>query len=96
MNDLNWEIFTPQEQDKLKQAIKDNRTEALAPCVDEMNQEKEAELQKIVNSMTNVSEGFESSVRDKFWKKNGNGPQTPEEEAKLQKEIVLLSVFLNR
>ena len=87
MTNINWEIFTPLEQTKLKKAIEEGHFDFLASLVDEMSQEKELELQKVVNSNNNVGTGFQSKAKDNFWKNHANGPETPEEEAQLQKEI---------
>lgn len=52
--------------------------------------EKEAELQRIINILEPINEGFESEVRKEMNKALPNGPQSPEEEvewdAKLQAE----------
>jgi len=92
-HNINWEVFTREEKDKIMQARRVGDLDALTSLV-AMTPTKEIELQKIVDAMTPQADGFESKVRkemeEHFKKKGINGPQLPAEEAqweaKLQEE----------
>ena len=53
----------------------------------DMDPDKEIELQKICDSLKPQAEGFESKIKDEYWKSHPLGPQNPEEEAELQKSL---------
>lgn len=87
VQNVNWEVFSKQEADRLQQIINQNQKDMIACVCDDINKDKEAELQKISDQMNNISQNFVSTVREKYWLENPGGPQTQEEEAKLQAEI---------
>lgn len=82
---INWEIFTQEEKNNLKRMIKSGHITGLTQAVPAMNKEKELELQKIVDYMRPIADGFKSKVREQI-EKDGH-PETPEEEAVIQKEM---------
>lgn len=74
------EIFTHEELSKLQPLIEKNDYKHLTDVIDDMTQEKEIELQRIINEIAPNTEGFESNVAKEMAKELPNGPQTPEEE----------------
>lgn len=87
VKNINWDVFSQEEATRLKKAIEDGSVEAIVPVIDTMTQEKEAELQKICSQMSSPEENYENSKLEEYWMNNPQGPQTPAEEAELQKEL---------
>lgn len=90
LENVNWELFTVEERAVLEKLIAMGEVANLSGGVIEMNQGKEAELQKITNHLRPVPVEFESDAAKK-WRvdrlKQGlkADPETPDEEAALQK-----------
>lgn len=90
IDEVNWNVFTLEETAVIKQLVEMQQRDHIAQGVLEMTPEKEAELQKIGNLLRPVPQEFESEAL-KQWKisrmkENKNpDPETPEEEAQLQK-----------
>lgn len=90
-----WEQFTNEEQTALKKAINLGLRNYLVQCVVEMTPQKEVELQRLANQMQPVAIEAESGVLKKFTIEKlhkirtgdatSTSPETPEEEAELQK-----------
>lgn len=89
---ISWATFMNEEQAALKKAVSMGLRNYLAQCVIEMTPEKEVELQKLADQMSPEISTDESVVLKKFMVdrlKAGMdpSPQTPEEEAELQKAL---------
>lgn len=84
---LRREIFTQEELDRLEPLILEGRHEYLMTILDEITPEKEIEIQRVVNYLKPLSEGFESNVRKEMDATLPNGPQTPEEEAEWDRKL---------
>lgn len=89
---INWEVFPIEEQEALQKLMKMGERDNIAGGVLEMTPAKEFELQKIGTLMRPVPDEFESSVMEKYVKDRLSqnlpaSPQTPEEEAILQKAL---------
>lgn len=87
-----WEVFTNEEQAALKKAIELSLKSVLTQCVIEMTPQKEAELQKLADQMSPIVNNEESKTMSNFIierLKQGldPSPQSPEEEAELQKAL---------
>ena len=85
MNDVNWKFFTRAEKERLVALRKQGYYQGFTNVLDDITPAKEIEIQKMVDFMRPVAEGFESKLRKKF-EKRGTA-ETPEEEAKIQKEL---------
>jgi len=81
---VNWDIFSAEEQEKMKALIVIGEPERLALVVDEMTKEKENEVQKIRDQITPLVQDERSKIITEFWKKHPDGPQSPAEEKELQ------------
>ena len=85
---INYGVFTLEEKIYIKRMIKlgdyKNLTIPIA-----MNKAKENEIEKIRKDLEPLTADFESKVRKEYDKKHQDGPQTPEEEAKLEKALRL-------
>lgn len=89
---ISWSVFTREEHDALNKMLEMGEFKSFAQAVVEMTPEKEFEIQKLTDSFANQNENFESEAHAQWRKeqqKKTNGasadPQTPEEEAELQK-----------
>ena len=93
MLNIEWRVFEHEEQNELKRAIGARDKDAIACIVSNTNMdpEKEAELQKIVDSMVEDDEDFVSEVEDEVTRDFHEGTSitehTPELEAKFQKKL---------
>lgn len=90
---INWHVFTLEEQNNIKEAIGRGDRDNLACLIEGVNMdlEKEAELQKIVDRMTPDDEDFVSEVdgevsRD-FLEGVAEADKTPEIEEEFQKKL---------
>lgn len=86
MNLVNWSYFTKEEKITLNKMIDTGYVDGLTECVPNMTPAKELELQKIVDHITGKTPKFKSKIRERI-EKEGH-PETPEQEAKLQEELV--------
>lgn len=91
MENINWDVFTRAEKDKIMKARQVGDVKHLANVVDMMTPAKEIQLQKIVDFLTPLAKGFESKVRTEmikhFKKKGVSGPQNPNEEEKWENKL---------
>lgn len=87
---INKLIFTKDELITIEALCQKGLHKNIMSALVNIDPEKEAELQRIINVLEPINEGFESEVRKQMNKKLPNGPQSPEEEvewdAKLQAE----------
>jgi hypothetical protein len=90
--DINWELFTSEEKEKLVDAFKSGETSALC-CLPEVpinTPEKEKEIEKMVLELRGVSVDDELRVKDElnqFWRDIDTSTMTPEIEADWQAKI---------
>ena len=87
MQNIDWEKFTREEKDKVLELINSGSKENLAVVIDTMTPAKEYELQKISDQLRPEIDTNESGTLKDFYEKHPDGPQSPEEEAKLQAEL---------
>lgn len=87
LDNINWYLFTNEEKKYIKQMYQRGDISALTAVIEEMTPEKEIELQKIHDILKPITDDYTSKVRDKYFKDNPDGPQTPEQEAELQSEM---------
>lgn len=87
VQNIDWEKFTREEKDKLLELVASGSKDNLAIVIDMMTPAKEYELQKISDQLRPEVDDSESAVLKNYSEKNPNGPQSPEEEAKLQAEL---------
>ena len=92
MYNVNWEIFLAEEHEALNKLIEMGERDSLALGVIDMTPAKEAEIQKIADHMRPVDRSFESEVAKKYVnerlaKGEEPSPQSPEEEAILQRAL---------
>lgn len=78
---LNKLLFTHDELKTIEDLINSGQSKHIMSALINLDPEKEAELQRVMNLLNPIDDGFESEVRKKMNKKLPNGPQTPEEEA---------------
>lgn len=78
---LNKLLFTHDELKTIEDLINSGQSKHIMSALINLDPEKEAELQRVMNILNPIDDGFESEVRKKMNKKLPNGPQTPEEEA---------------
>lgn len=78
---LNKQLFTAEELKTIEAMLQSGQSKHIMSALINLDPEKEAELQMIMNKMNPIDDGFESEVRKKMDEKLPNGPQTPEEEA---------------
>lgn len=78
---LNKLLFTHDELKTIEALINSGQSKHIMSALINLDPEKEAELQRVMNLLNPIDDGFESEVRKKMNKKLPNGPQTPEEEA---------------
>lgn len=87
---INKLIFTQDELVLIEALLQKGLHRNIMSALVNIDPEKEIELQRIINILEPINEGFESEVRKLMNKKLPNGPQSPEEEAewdaKLQAE----------
>ncbi len=83
---INKLLFTREELDRLTRVITCGEPEKLTNVIDDMTPEKEIEIQRLVNYLTPIAEGFESKVRKEIEDLPG-GITTPEEEALWEKKL---------
>ena len=90
---LNKLLFTKDELKIVESLIQIGRHKNIMSALINIDPEKEAELQRVMNILEPINDGFESEVRKQMNKALPNGPQSPEEEAewdaKLQAEYKL-------
>lgn len=90
---LNKLLFTQDELKVVETLIQKGQHRNIMSVLLNVDPEKEAELQRVINLIEPLSDGFESEVRKQMDKELPNGPQSPEEEAewdaKLQAEYKL-------
>lgn len=84
---LRREIFTQEELSRLEPLILEGQYEYLMNVLDEITPEKEIEIQRIVNYLRPLAQGFESDVRKEMDVSLPKGPQTPEEEAEWEQKL---------
>lgn len=78
---LNKQLFTAEELKTIETMLQSGQSKHIMSALINLDPEKEAELQRVMNKMNPIDDGFESEVRKQMDKKLPNGPQTPEEEA---------------
>lgn len=78
---LNKQLFTAEELKTIEALLNSGQSQHIMSALINIDPEKEAELQRVINKMSPINDGFESEVKKKMDKKLPNGPQTPEEEA---------------
>jgi len=87
---INWDVFLLTEKTNLKKALDKGDYKVLTNLIEEMTQEKEIELQKIVNVFRAGADDYSSEVRkdmeEKFHSKSFED-LTPEEEMEWQKKL---------
>lgn len=91
-SNINWDLFTREEKDNVMTIINMNSRENLATVIENMTPDKELELQKIADSLKPLVPDYESTAATEYAlrrQKEGlpESPQSPEEEAELQKLI---------
>jgi len=88
---LKRELFTVEELQKIESLILNGQFEYIMTVIENIDPEKEIELQRVIDLMKPIAGNFESEVQKEMAEKLPNGPQTPEEEAfwdrKLQSEF---------
>jgi hypothetical protein len=82
---INKLLFTAEELKTVESLLNSGQSKHIMSALINVDPEKEAELQRIMNKMNPIDDGFESEVRKKMNKKLPNGPQSPEEEAQWNK-----------
>lgn len=93
MQNINWYVFTKEERDLIQKAIDSGDTANVVCLVADVNmdQEKEAEIQKIVDNMRPEDDNFISEVEEEVTRVFIEGtPETeknPELEAEMQKKL---------
>jgi hypothetical protein len=87
MSKTNWELFTREEKDNIKKLQKQGKWQNIPTIIENITPAKEIELQKIVNSLKPLADGFKSEVRREYEKKYPEGPKTPEEEKEMQEAL---------
>lgn len=75
------ELFTLEELTRLDKVILEGEYSKIMNVLDDITPEKEIEMQRLINYLMPLQDGFESEVRKEMEKALPNGPQTPEEEA---------------
>lgn len=87
--DINWDIFTPEEEKQLRDCYNKGDLDNLAALPDILiTPDKELEIEKLVLDLREIDIDDESAVHneiEKFWGEGGE--ITPEQEAEFQKKI---------
>lgn len=93
MQNINWYVFTNEERSLIQKAI-DSGDRANVVCLIDgvnMDQEKEMEIQKIVDNMTPDDDNFVSEIEPElareFLEKVPEPDKTPEQEEEWQKKL---------
>lgn len=84
---LNTDVFTQEELAIIQQVLDKGQIESLMilfPSVD-LSPEKEAEIAKLKGFYSKTTQGYSDADVRKKWK--GQAPETPEEEANMQKDL---------
>ncbi len=91
LENINWSVFTEEEHNTIQTLLDMRMPEHIAASIENMDGFKELEIQKIVSQLRPLNDVNEESLRNKiiedYYKEHSNGPQTPEEEMILQKQL---------
>lgn len=84
---LKRELFTLEELNRLESVILKGEYSKLMNVLDDITPEKEIEMQRLINYLNPLQDGFVSEVRAQMEKELPDGPQTPEQEAEWEQKL---------
>jgi hypothetical protein len=84
---IDWAVFTLEEKQRIVALRSIGDYKHLTNVVDTMTPQKEIQIQKMIDYLKPLNEGFKSDVKKEYDKKFPKGPQTPQEEAEMQEAL---------
>lgn len=91
MSTIKWDVFTQDERDKINILIKEGQFELLGSVMNQLDPEKEFELQRIIEERAPIAKPLDSKVRAEMLEAEMKGERidTPEAEAKWNEKLTI-------